>query len=353
MASPSGTPNPDPQPPDTAQAAIRLTNRLFERPYSFHFFQACRRLENAHAHLPRIGYSRRPAQDPVRFGQEPSLRFPPASIEKLQFGQPGRPHRLFITFFGLTGPNGPMPLDFTEHARRRDLSGDHTVARFCDVFNHRMCSLFYRAWAACQQPVQFERGPAQDRYAVYAGSLFGIGMTSLRHRDAVPDVAKLHYSGRLVCQARHAEGLSAILSDYFRITCRIVEFFGQWLDLPPPYQCRLGESPRTGSLGTTAIVGSRIWDVAQKFRVQFGPMTLAEYERLLPGGDSMRRFAAWVRNYIGDELTCDLQLILKKEEVPETKMGTFGRLGWTTWLVSGPATKDADDLVLQPLEARV
>lgn len=351
MASPSGTPHPAHQPPDSAQAVIRLTNRLFERPYSFHFFQACRRLECARPDLPRIGYSRRPAQDPVRFGQEPSLAFPPASIKGLRFGEPGRPHRLFVTFFGLMGPNGPMPLDFTEHARRREIAGDHTLARFCDAFNHRMCSLFYRAWATSQQAVQFERGPAADRYAVYIGALFGIGMPSLRHRDAVPDVAKLHYSGRLVCQTRHAEGLRAILEDYFRVACRILELFGQWLDLPSANQCRLGESPRTGTLGRTAILGSRIWDVAQKFRVQFGPMTLAEYERLLPGGDSLRRFAAWVRNYIGDELTCDLQLILKKEEVPEIKMGAFGRLGWTTWLLSEPAKRDADDLVLQPLEA--
>jgi len=364
--------------PEDRAEAYSLINRLYERPHSFHFYQAVRRLECAYRWQPAIGYSLRPAQDPVRFCQEPSLAFAPATMGQLQFGSQGCAPRLFVAFMGLLGPQGPMPLHITEQARQREISGDHTLARFLDIFNHRMVSLFYRAWAANQQAISFEhgalrepppeqadpdaqpgtthRGPAPvrrdgDRFAIYIGSLFGLGMPSLRHRDAAPDVAKLHYSGRLVCQTRHAEGLRAILHDYFRVPVEIREFLGQWIDLPSDCGCRLGESPATGTLGHTAICGSRIWDCQQKFRIVLGPMTLDDYERMLPGGRSLERLVAWIRNYIGDELTCDVQLVLKKEEVPQTKMGTFGRLGWTTWLRSQPFDHDADDLVLTPLES--
>jgi len=330
-------------------AADALIRSLHEKPHGYSFYQAVRRLENARADLPRVGHSRRPSEDPIRFCQEASLAFPPATLKELRRGALGGAPQLFVTFMGLLGPNGPMPFHLTEYARGRALAHDETLSRFLDVFNHRMVSLFYRAWASCNQAVNYERGDG-DRYAVYAGSLFGIGMSSLRERDRVPDGAKLYYSGRLVCQTRHRDGLRALLEDYFRIPARITEFVGQWLPLPEAYRCRLGESAETGSLGATAIVGAHIWDCQQKFRIVFGPMALADYERMLPGEASHERLVDWIRNYTGDELCADVQLILKAEEVPQVQLGAQGRLGWTTWLSSAPFERDADDLVLRPFE---
>lgn len=77
-----------------------------------------------------------------------------------------------------------------------------------------------------------------------------------------------------------------------------------------------------------------------------GPMGLAEFQRFLPGSDSLRRLVAWARNYVGDELLWDFNPILKKEEVPPLVLGAGTRLGWTTWLTSRPLARDADDLKL-------
>jgi len=55
-----------------------------------------------------------------------------------------------------------------------------------------------------------------------------------------------------------------------------------------------------------------------------------------------------VRNYIGDELSWDVLLILLREEVPSTTLGTAGRLGWTSWLGARAHDDDAADLVLEP-----
>ena len=336
---------------ETGSETHSLRERLREAPWRFDFFQAARRLECASAERPRIGHSQHPKDDHVRFCQEPSLAFAPCTVAADRDPRGAAPPRLFVNFLGLLGPNGPFPLHLTEYARERELHHkDMALSRFLDVFNHRMISLFYRAWACNQQAVNFERGDG-DRFAVYIGSLFGIGLSSLRHRDAVPDVAKLHYSGRLVCQTKHPAGLCAILREYFGLASEIVEFVGRWLRLPEDCCCRLGESPDTGSLGTTAIVGSRIWECQQSFRIRFGPMGLVDYERMLPNGDSFRRLVAWEKNYVDDEFQWEAQLILRKEEVPETKLGQFGMLGWTTWLKSQPFERDADDLVLQPTAA--
>jgi type VI secretion system protein ImpH len=71
---------------------------------------------------------------------------------------------------------------------------------------------------------------------------------------------------------------------------------------------------------------------------------------MLPDGDSLRCLIAWVRNYIGDELSWELQLILSAKEVPRICLGTLGRLGLSTWLSSKRFTKDADDLILLTIE---
>ena len=227
-----------------------------------------------------------------------------------------------------------MPLHITDYIHDRELNhDDHTLSRFLDIFNHRMISLFYRAWA-CNRPTVSHDRSDDDRFSAYIGSLVGIGWESLLNRDAVPDAAKLHYCGHLSCQTRHAEGLRGILEDYFGIQTCIQQFVGQWITLPEIYRCRLGRSAENTAIGVNAVVGSQVWDCQQKFRIVMGPMGLADYERLLPGGESFTVLNDWVRNYVGDTLNWELRLILKAEEVPRVCLGKSGRLGWTGWLKS-------------------
>jgi type VI secretion system protein ImpH len=333
----------------TAARAVGLGRALQKESYRFDFFQAVRKLECVNPDKPRIGRSLRPVDDPVRLGQQPSLAFAASALASYELGKSGRPPRLQGYFFGLFGPNGPLPTHLTEYAFDRLRNAhDPTFARFLDVFHHRMLTLFYRAWANPRPTVSFDR-PDSDWFGVYVASLCGLGMESLRDRDAVPDLAKLYYVGRLACQTRPAEGLEAIIQDFFKLPARIEEFVGAWMDLPENGRCRLGRSPETGTLGMTAIAGARVWGCQQKFRVVLGPVDFAHYQRLLPGGESLRRLVALVRNYIGDELNWDLNLILKREEVPALKLGGPSQLGWSTWLGRRPVESDADDLMLDPL----
>jgi type VI secretion system protein ImpH len=328
--------------------ALELYEALRAAPYKFDFFQALRRIDAAHPTTPRIGESARLADDPVRLGQLPSVIFAPATLASFEPGASGRPPWLRGYFFGIFGPSGALPLHLTEYARDRIRnSGDPTFARFVDVFHHRMLSLFYRAWAASQPSVNFDRW-RRDRFAAYVGSFFGLGMPSLRERDAMPDLAKLHFAGRLAHQPRNAEGLRAIIADFFKLPVEIEQFIGEWVSLPRHSLCLLGLSPATGTLGSTASVGEKMHVYHHKFRIIFGPLSFADYSRLLPGGQSLERLVPIVRNYIGDEFSWDVNLILRKEEVPPLKLGEAGLLGWTTWLGTRRSQRDADDLLLNP-----
>jgi len=336
------------RPDRTAADGLEFLQELAAHPHRFHFDQALRRLECLYAQQPRIGQSLRPADDPIRLGQEPTMAFPPSTLASFKPGKDGRPARLNVFFGGVFGANGPLPLHLTEHARGRLLNdADPTFVRFVDVFHHRMLSLFYRAWSTAQPTVQFDR-PDADRFGAYVGSTLGIGMPSLRNRDAMPDLAKLFFAGRFSCQTRHAEGLAAILKEFFQLPIGIEEFVGHWLRLPDDCRCQIGQLAQCAGLGVTATIGERVWDCQQKFRVTVGPLRFDEYQRLLPGGDSLERLIAVVHNYVGLELTWDVHLILQKAEVPPLALGQLGQLGWTTWLGSRDRQQDAADLVLDP-----
>jgi type VI secretion system protein ImpH len=335
----------------TTADRVALFAALEDRPYEFDFYQALRRLDALFPEHPRLGRSLRPADDVIRLTQDPSMAFAPATLSALRRAGGQRKPRLAVAFGGMFGPQGPLPLHLTEYARDRIInSGDPTFARFLDIFHHRMLSLVYRAWADAQPTVQFDR-PQDDRFQAYVGSLIGLGQESLSGRDAMPELAKRFFAGRLVCHARNADGLQAILSDFFRLPMRLVEFVGRWLRLPDDCRCVLAGGMETGQLGYSATIGEQVWDCQTKFRIVAGPMSLPDYMRLLPGGTSLSRLEAIVKNYVGLELDWELHLVLKQAEVPQTQLGSLGQLGWTTWLVSQPPMRDADDLVLSPQPA--
>jgi type VI secretion system protein ImpH len=332
------------RPPDPA-----LVERLKQAPWAWDFFAAMRRLEAAYRDHPRLGRSQRPAQDALRLAQEPSVIFAPSALAGWEAGEGGRPPRLLVHFFGLFGPDGPLPLHLTEYARdRRRNHRDPTLQRFADLFHHRALSLFWRAWAESRPTVSFDR-PEEDQFARYVGSLIGLGMESFRNRDAMPDLTKLHFAGHLACQTRHAEGLGDILSEFFTMPVRVACFIGGWLSLPVADRTRLGGGAASAALGGakgSILVGARVWSRQHKFRLVFGPLSMADYMRLLPGGLSFRRLIPIVRNYAGDTLEWDVNIILKREEVPKLELGKAGQLGWTSWIGTRRQETDAADLFL-------
>jgi type VI secretion system protein ImpH len=328
-----------PEPP-AARARRRRRDPLLalaERPHAHGFFQALRHIDALHAELPALGTARRPQDEPVRLGQDPELAFPPTEIGRVErAGRSGRPH-LAVRFFGLWGPNGPLPLHLTAYARERALHvHDETLARFADLFHHRLLLLFYRAWAQAQPAVSLDR-PETDRYADFVGSLIGAGGPEWRGRGAVPTHATLFFAGLFARQVRHADGLAAVLSGDLGRPVRVEPFVGRWLRLPPDERSRLGwrTLPRRDAaprLGANVVAGATVFDRQHQFRLHVGPLALAEFESLLPHGIALPRLRALVQQYVGDELGWDLALELRADERPHAQLGRRTRLGWTSWV---------------------
>lgn len=323
---------------------------LYSEPYRFSFFQAVRLLERIHPEKEGIGRAVRPGSEIVRVRSHPSLSFPASEVVDLKAPPPGqedRPPEMTVNFIGLTGPLGVLPHPYTELVKERVSYKDTALWAFLDLFNHRFASLFYRAWEKYRFPIAYERR-GEDSFTEYLFDLIGMGTPGLRGRMSVPDQALLLYAG-LVAQRPHSAGaIASVLRDYFRAPAEVVQFLGQWFPLEAENVTRIGQA--NSELGRTVVAGSSVFVSQSKFRVRMGPLTLAQFVAFLPVGPSFRPLKELVRYLAGLEFDYDVQLVLRKEEVPpcslDSKSPLPPMLGWTTWVTSETPRKDADEVVL-------
>ena len=193
--------------------------------------------------------------------------------------------------------------------------------------------------------------PGEDRFRQHIGSLIGTGTAARSERDEIHDDARLHFCGWLVRRVRNAESVEAVLRAYFGIPVRLERWVGHWLRLPAAEVTRLRRGPHGDAariLGRGAMLGTRAWDRQHKVRLHLGPLTFAQYLMFLPIGSARPVLERWMQQLIGGELAWDAQLVLRREEVPPTRLGArrgnAPRLGWVSWLGQRPRARDAADL---------
>lgn len=327
-----------------------LERVLRAEPFAFDFFQAVRLLSSLLPDRHPVGGFSNPESETVRFGASAEIGFPPSHIAGLEWPE-GSPPRMNVNFMGLTGPNGVLPLYYSALIRERLRAHDSSLRHFLDIFNHRIISLFYRAWEKHHFTIGYELKGA-DSLSPHLMDLLGLGTLHLARRQGVPDDALLFRCGLLAAHSKSAASLRALLIDYFEVPVEIEEFIGRWYPIDDSTQCCFSE---TGSdsekLGFGTVIGDEIWDQQSCVRIRLGPLTLDRYLEFLPGGPAHEPLRALVRFFAGQELDFEVQLILRKEDLPACELGGEGpaapRLGWLTWAATEMASRDRDDTVFQ------
>jgi type VI secretion system protein ImpH len=344
---------------------VALIERLFEEPFRFDFFQAVRLLERIEKARAPVGFDGPCAREAVRFVQHVSMNFPASAVDSLERDprDDDAPPRMATPFIGLLGPCGALPTVYTEElvgprGKRRGPAVD-----FLDVFHHRIVSLFYRAWKKYHLPAQWEEGldrvprrPDADGgpFTAVLYHLLGLGLGSLRDRQGFADESLLYHTGVFAQQHRSAVMLERLVADRFGQRAEVLSFAGQWLRLREGERSRLGRSGGFNRLGREAVAGRKVWDVQSKFRLRLGPLAFARFREFLPDGPASAALMGLVRFYIRSEFDFDVQLILKKEDVPPCEVSrgpTAARLGRSSWLKRREFEHDAGDAVFKPAPA--
>jgi type VI secretion system protein ImpH len=336
---------------DAGLEASPVTVALEHQPYQFEFFQAVRLLERFSPKRAPVGFFGDPSSEVVRFAAHASQAFPASQIQALIVGGGSRPPRMVVNFFGLIGPSGYLPLFYTELLIDRIRAGDTAACDFLDIFNHRMLSLFCRAWQKYRFPIAYERGES-DRLTAHLLEFIGLGTAGLRDRQAVEDKALLYYAGLFAEHNRSAVALEQMVSDYFGVDAVIEQFIGAWYTVAAGSRCCLGErATRSEQLGYGALVGDAVYDRHARVRIRLGPLDFTQYNSFLPGGGARRELEAIARFFTNGELEAEVQPVLRREEVPPCALDggddeTLPRLGWSTWMKSAPFSRDPDETIL-------
>lgn len=335
----------------TALERWPIAATLDREPYRFDFFQAVRLLSRIAASREPVGRFSNPDDEVARFTAHPSVAFPASQVQSLERRDDG-PSRMAVNFMGLTGPLGVLPLPYSQLMLERLRAKDTALRDFVDLFHHRIISLFYQAWEKYRFPIPYERGE-MDLFSRHLLALLGLGTAGLEGRQEIPDDSLLFYSGLFSMHARSAAGLRQILMDYFEVPVAVEQFVGAWYPVEQESRCALGEDEEfSGQLGLGAVVGDEVWDQQSRVRLQLGPLTMEQYQDFLPGGDACRRLRAMAGFYLGDEFDVEVQLILRREEVPVCELKAEGapapRLGWTSWIRSAAEfDRDPADTVVE------
>ena len=334
-----------------------LEQLLFEEGYRFDFFQAVRVLERLYNTKLPIGRNSIPSREVVRFRSFLSLMFPPSAIYNVSRSENlAAPVQMEVAFLGLTGIQGVLPRHYTELLLERVRQKDFALRDFLDIFNHRMISLFYRAWEKYRFPVGYERArlSAQNGYEPFSSSVFhliGMGTGGLRGRLRSGDERLLYYSGLIGQQPRSASALQSLLSDYFGVPVAVRQFVGAWLSIDNENRTRLRSGDiNNNELGITALLGSKCWDQQAGFRLVLGPLRYEEFRSLLPSENGFASLVELTRLFTGLTLDFDARLILKAAEVPSCRLATPQsgalRLGWSSWLKTKEFAHDAAETIL-------
>lgn len=354
---------------DSRIAEQSLAQALAEEPFRFQFFQAVRLMQQF-APEGVVGRFASPSNEVIRFSARQSLEFPASELQEIIYpcsfcastfaaeseleqhlekcperkGRhvPRRPPRLTMNFMGLTGPQGVLPICYTEFVIERSHKKDTGLADFLDIFNHRAVSLFYQSWEKYRFPVRYERHEGEHLSRNLA-DLIGIGSAGLKSRlePAVSDESLLYYTGLLSQQPHSAIGLEQMLADYFEVPVQVVQFVGRWYRLNPQDCTLLSQSNSAcDRLGSGAVVGDEVWDQQSLVRIRLGPLSLKRYLEFLPQGASHKSLREIVRLYSGGQLDFEVQLTLRDDETPPCALGveepSGPRLGWLTWVKSAP-----------------
>ncbi|MBV9928142.1 MAG: type VI secretion system baseplate subunit TssG [Acidobacteria bacterium] len=333
-----------------------LIKTLFDEAHRFDFFQAVRLLERTDPRRLAVGRDGQPAREAVRFRTRVSLEFPASQIHEISGDGAGAdaPPEMVVAFMGLTGPLGVLPNHYTELLAERVQEKDTALWAFLDLFNHRLISLFFRAWEKHRFPIAYERR-GDDRFTAYLFAFVGLGTGELLGRLSVPDENLLQYCGLIAQRPHSASAIEAAVGDYFGVTARLEQFSGQWFTLDEESVTRLGTA--NSLLGVSTIAGQRVWDDQSKFRLKLGPLTLEQFTAFLPVGSAFKPVTDLTRFLAGLELDFDVQLILMASEVPACALNTRGdarpRLGWNTWLKTLPFAGDDSQVVLREQSAAV
>lgn len=305
-------------------------------PSAWEFFALVRAIEQASPQAPRIGQTLDPADESIELAHQPSLDFPRTTVAG--FDRETRRPRVRSQHLGLTGPMGPLPLHMAEIAIvEQSTLGPKPFGDFLDMISARMLQGFYRAWASGEPCAQADR-PPDDRFASFIGAVSGgpsLRFVTGAERGALDepgfgDWRRLAYGGHFA-GLRSAAAVGDMLGHVLERPVAMVEAVGRWRAIPQDARTRIGARGSYQQLGRGATVGARFYAVEWNVAFNVRASSMADLERLLPGGEAHALLVEAAAAMLPAHLDWEARIEIDERDVQPARLGAM-RLGMTGWV---------------------
>jgi len=311
---------------------------LEARPGVYEFFTAVRRIEAAFPNAVAVGQQGPVGRERLRFCAHLSLAFPPADVISVE-GEPCDGEggvvraRLTQSFLGLFGTASPLGSYLTERLLHQD--DQHLARGFLDLIHHRLVSLIVRGHSK-YHPAS---GGAEGRRFLERM----LQITGLEADDhALAGKRLMAFAGLIGRTGVAAETMASIVSAWVGGAQTHAEpCLARWTELPAEAQTYLG---RGGRLGRDTIAGRSIRNRTTAFGLTIGPLPLADFAALVPGGPRHHELRALIERLNPEQLDCVVTLRVAGADLPPSRMQPGGNLKLGHGARCGGRPRDAYDV---------
>lgn len=277
----------------------------------------------------------------LRIIQDISLKFDQNAVDKI-YVKNNRTY-LSVNGVGLLSINSPLPRHLIEYIFERvHLHGDRSWFEFINFLQSRSLYLFYKSWDMAQNFNALDSHRTQQ-FDKFIASFIGLNTYSLHKNQHDIDIKdKLYFAGFYLNEAKSAKNITQLLSAYFNVPVNVLQNIGNWHQVDKESQTAIGKVQFR--LGEGLLIGDKVYDKQNKFRLIIGPINLDTYKLFLKNGLYFKKLKAWMDFLAFSDFDWDCQLVLLRQEVPSIHLNATNQIGQTAWL--GYPSHHVDDMIV-------
>ncbi len=303
----------------------------------YNFFQLVDLIHRHHGDDLERSQDQEPQYERIRYSASAGLGFPGSDVVSAASPEHEHaPYQMEVSFLGLHGSQSPLPGYYLEDLAWEAGQNLGVRRHFLDFFNHRLVTLFHRAWRKYRYYVRF-RPEASDGFSDHIFALVGLSDPKLRQATPVNWSKMLAYAGLMAGRSRSPEVVSGIIGHCFDLDSVEIE---QWVlrqvEIPQDQQTRLGGA--NSSLGNDTLMGAAIRDRSGKFILRIRNLDRKRFADFLPDGEEHERLVKLVEFVTREQLAYDLELQMREKDVRPLELGKDVRLGWNSFVTPEKAS---------------
>lgn len=324
------------------------------------FFQALRIIEsvclNGGENAPfnvayLVGDSLRPEQEPIRIQTDSAMKYFPSEIKSIAVDSGvgnstlGYQYQVTSRLMGMHGATGVLPFHYSRLILVRNRLKDKGFETFLNLFNHRILSLYYRAWKKHQPLVVHDshkhlKQKKTHPFKKLMLSVAGLGIPQATEVSQIRTEHLISVASLLGRNNASADAIAALAKTVLKLPVRIKQFQGHWLSIPQDCRSRLPDKNNPQGvnvqLGRSTVLGQRLWYATDKYAVVIYNVNYEQLLVLRPNGTLLPLVRRLCQLATAPNMTCKFQIHTNKKYLPRFQLTQNQKdsaiLGWNALL---------------------